>query len=809
MLKLYIQQVEQSCLFELTWEADKRLPAQIPFPETLISLYQDWRQAYLKFYQAQASLNVENTDNIFRGKSAGSGTISPTVTDWKGRLTEAEARLLYDFNQWLRHPQLFDIRAKIAEISHQSSVNQSINLYLVCSSTELAKLPWESWEIGVEFADANPLFISRIPTQIIAHPAPTAKRSRSRILAIIGQDGRTNFQGDLDAIKSQLQPIAKVETVGWEPGKSISELETEIKQAITDEKGWDILFFAGHSNETPMTGGELGIAPGESLHIQNITHQLEIAKNKGLQFALFNSCNGLNIAETLINLGISQVAVMREPIPNPVAQEFLLQFLQHLAQYKTVQESLVAACNTLEIDKSFTYPSAYLIPSLFCYPNTQCFQLQPSGWRTFLKQFFRPKWYEVVALATLSILSWQIPIQYQLLEQRVTIQGIYRHFTQQLPQTKPDILLVEIDEPSLAAAGLSDPTLMSRSYLAQLVNQATQFNRKIIGIDYILNAPQPEEDPIFKTALNQAKALETLFILATSRSTKPGYRLWTNEQFITPQTWQGDIIIWRNGRFMTLLPLLIEERPLSTEERPFPLSYLLALAKVYRDSEGNLLQPKNPNELTDNLFNQWMWMQPLGITQIGYSFRQYWLHPITDFSIPPQSVYETISAQDFLATEPSKLQQKYSQSVVFIIPGGYRTAGVNQFGEDNLPAPPAFCYWQKTSQSQLDCPLFVGGKVHAYLFHHFLHNHFVIPISDLWLLWLFVPIAKSISILVKNYDIYPRNIILILTGSTLTYGFISLQLYVSALILLPIAIPVILVWFYVVPNLIESYSFKN
>ncbi|MGB3535266.1 MAG: CHASE2 domain-containing protein [Microcoleaceae cyanobacterium] len=807
MLKLYVQKVEQSCLFELAWEAENRLSAQILFPKTVISLYQEWQKAYLKFYQAQATSNVEKKDNNFRGKSAGSGTISPNITDWKGRLTEAEARLLYDFNQWLRHSQLFDIRAKIAEISRNNSTNQSANLYLVCSSIELAKLPWESWEIGAEFANTNSLFISRIPNQITARPAPKIKRSRSRILAIIGQDGNTNFKGDLKALKSQLQPLAEIKAVGWELEKSISELETEIKQALTDEKGWDVLFFAGHSNETSMTGGELGIAPEESLHIQNISHQLEIAKNNGLQFALFNSCNGLNIAETLINLGISQVAVMREPIPNPVAQEFLLQFLQHLAEYKTVQESLITACNTLEIEKSFTYPSAYLIPSLFCYPNTQWFQLQPSGWRTFIKQFIRPKWYEVVALATLSILSWQIPVQYQLLEQRVKNQAIYRNLTQQLPQTKPDILLVEIDEPSLAAAGLPDPTIMSRSYLAKLVNQATQFNRKIIGLDYVLNAPQPEEDAIFKIALNQAKALETLFILATSRSTKPGYRLWPNEQFITSQTWQGDTIIWRKGRFMTLIPFLTEERPLLTEERPLPLSYLLALAKVYLDSGGNLLQPKNPTELTQTLFNQWI--QPSEITQIGYSFRQYWLHPITDFSIPPQLVYKTISAKDFLATQPSQLQQKYSQSVVFIIPGGYRTAGVNKFGEDNLSAPPAFCYWQKTSQSQLDCPLFVGGKVHAYLFHHFLDNHFVIPISDLWLLWLFVPIAKSISIFIKNYDISPKNIILILIGSTLIYGLISLQLYISALILLPITIPVVLIWFYVTPNLIESNSFKN
>ncbi len=122
MLQLYVQQVEQSCLFELTMESGQRLSAQVPFPQTLMVLYEDWRKAYINFYQAQPSFNQEDTDHNLRGKSGGSGTISPSVTDWKGRLVEAETRLLYDFNQWLRSRQLFEVRAKIAEVCRQNSL---------------------------------------------------------------------------------------------------------------------------------------------------------------------------------------------------------------------------------------------------------------------------------------------------------------------------------------------------------------------------------------------------------------------------------------------------------------------------------------------------------------------------------------------------------------------------------------------------------------------------------------------------------------------------------------------------------------
>jgi hypothetical protein len=48
--------------------------------------------------------------------------------------------------------------------------------------------------------------------------------------------------------------------VGWQPGVSTTQLRADISQAIADPDGWDILFFAGHSNETKLTGGEFAIA---------------------------------------------------------------------------------------------------------------------------------------------------------------------------------------------------------------------------------------------------------------------------------------------------------------------------------------------------------------------------------------------------------------------------------------------------------------------------------------------------------------------------------------------------------------------
>ena len=58
---------------------------------------------------------------------------------------------------------------------------------------------------------------------------------------------------------------------------------------------------------------------------------LKTAIEKGLKLAIFNSCDGLGLAQALEKIHIPVVIVMREPIPNQVAQEFFQHFLTAFA----------------------------------------------------------------------------------------------------------------------------------------------------------------------------------------------------------------------------------------------------------------------------------------------------------------------------------------------------------------------------------------------------------------------------------------------------------------------------------------------
>ncbi|MFO0108809.1 MAG: CHAT domain-containing protein, partial [bacterium] len=319
---LTIQQVEQVCLFQLSWGQGQNLSVNVAYPENLTTLYQEWQKIYLSFY-----------NTALRGKVANMGSLAAPPIDWHARLVQAEAQFLSAFQYWLRSAELFEIRKQIAQAS-QKNQTPYLDVFITCSTLTLAKLPWEVWEIGTEFAlESSQIRIVRTAKNRQGTATATQGKypHKARILVILGDDTGLNFESEKQAIAS-LKDYADVKFIGWQSNKNIDDLKTEIVQTISSQNGWDILFFAGHSNQTNLTGGELGIAPGVALSISELEPALITAKDRGLQCAIFNSCNGLSIADKLIDLGISQVAVMREPIHNQVAEVFLPRFLQALSE---------------------------------------------------------------------------------------------------------------------------------------------------------------------------------------------------------------------------------------------------------------------------------------------------------------------------------------------------------------------------------------------------------------------------------------------------------------------------------------------
>jgi CHASE2 domain-containing sensor protein len=801
---LKVQQVEQVCLFELTWGKGQQLSVSVPYPPTLTTLYQEWQRVYLSFYR-----------QALRGRVAENGSLAAPPVDWHDKLVQAEAKLLYEFHRWLRREELYEIRSRLAQgVGTNNHPITTTEVLLTCNPLDLARLPWEAWEIGAEFAATRKIRIVRSVATIRRTVISQNRRrhKRGRILVILGDDTGLNFHSDRQAVRS-LAAIAEIKFVSREAKQSTDDLKEQIVETIADEQGWDVLLFAGHSNETALTGGALVIAPGVTLSLSELAPSLTIAIERGLQFALFNSCSGLSLANALIDLGLNQVAVMREPIHDRVAQEFLVRFLQSLGEYKDVCESLLAACQHLKLEQHLTYPSAYLIPSLFRHPDTPLFCLKPFGWQQKLKQWF-PTRQEAIALGILALLSLLPPVQDFALERRIWLQAIYRHATHQIPATPPPVLLVQIDRTSLEKGKIDARKInpLDREYLAKLVTQLSAKNPKAIGLDYLLDSPT-SEDSIFAKAVQQATEQNGTWLVFAAL--KKG----TVEQGVTQsvaslsQTLQGYINAppWN-------IPLLNANTD-CTETCPF--AYLLALTSSLQQESFTTEPPSPPNDLrtqvvadlnqgkaTAELTQFLHQLRLLSITSISRNFEQLWLKPIVDFSLPPEQAYDRIAAWEVLENAAQMLPpEKLQPQVVLIAAGGYDQAGMNQYSSDNFDIPKAIAYWRSLNQTSPSPNVFTGGEIHAYTLHHLLTRRLVVPIPDLWMIGVMVILGKGTQIMLLERRFSKRQQLIAFVGATMLYALIGLQAYLSAAILIPLVLPSAIFWLYLLPSFNSRKNF--
>lgn len=798
--RLSVHQIGQSCLFELTWGQGQRLAASLDYPAQLTALYQTWRRAYIGYYR-----------QALRGRAGAAGQMASPQVDWHSQVVQAEARLLSEFHKWLRHEALFELRAVL--VRGQKRLSAKMELFLTCSPLDIARLPWETWEIGADMGQQGQLQILRSPPTI--HSATQARqqfrRGRARVLAILGDEQGLDFAGDRQALEAQKQQL-ELHYVGWQPHKDAAALKERICQAISDPIGWDVLFFAGHSNEERLLAGQIAIAPHTSISVRELSPYLQQAQQQGLQFALFNSCSGLDIASGLISLGLSQVAIMREPVHNAVAHSFLRQFLQHLAHYEDVETALNEACRFLKLEQAITYPSAYLVPSLFRHPESRPYRIQPTGWRHQLRRL-RPQRPELLAIAALALLSLIPPVSNWLLDQRVLAQAVYRDLTGQFaPSTSSPIVLVQIDQPTFAQQGIDTYKPIDRGLLADIVNQLTALDAKVIGIDYLLDLPQAEKDAELNQALQRAIAQNQSWLAFITDKNPGGDWVEVYPDVAQPE-WilQGDawIPLWH------LLPLRHSRR------YPPPFSYQLAVAyQLSQATQSGPYNPPQPNlegpflqyqlqaylETTGTDMSTWAELHPL--THVSYRLRQRWLQPLLDFSLPPEQVYTTVTAGQLLESPEIALQsidrETLAASVVIIAAGGYYAAGIARDGEDNLPLPPAIDYWFQKADD--DRSHFTGGEAHAYMTHHLLSDRLVLPIPDLWMMFAAALVGKVLIVYLGDRRRFrDRQIGLYLTAVTMGYGLLSLQLYLSAAILLPWLLPSLTVWLYFLLYLKENH----
>ncbi|XGV94391.1 MAG: CHASE2 domain-containing protein (plasmid) [Leptolyngbya sp. BL-A-14] len=819
---------ENTCVFCLSWGDGERRFATVPYPAGLIQSYKDWQRVYLQFYRSR------------RGWTVGSGVVEIKAQTLESLLEEKRAALLDQFTTWLRDGALTEIRETIAQMAQPSKQGQRqqapVDLLVACQPLELARLPWEQWSLITQTEQSAKRFRllrTRLNSDHSRPSIPPQKRQRVRILVIIGKDNADgiDFQEDFEVMQKQLSGVAELKPVGWTPGQNITALKKQIAAAIADPVGWDVLFFAGHSNETKLTGGELAIAPDASLQLSEIQPELETAIQQGLQFAFFNSCSGLNIADALIDLGLNQVAVMREPIANTVAQKLLVKFLEHLAQYQDVQDALQSACQYLKSsEERFDYPSAYLIPSLYCQPQSTLFHIQRKGWKRVWK-LWQPTLPEAIAVGSIAAFCLMYPIQDFLIERRLLVQAVYRNITQQVSiEIPPPVLMVSIDQESIKEAKLDalEISPIDRQYLGSIIQKVATLQPRVIGIDYFLEGSRPKDKALAQAVRQVVDQQHTWITFASLKNSIRGESGITDD--VSSPNWSLQGYINMANWYVELLPNGVNCN------QSCPFAYLLALVKTMDQSSATNNTPKpqlqsqtelrsqvasylNQSSINDHdlafihqarlpALTQWS----KGLNRSYKYIDQRWLQPIIDFSVPFYNAYDQISAKQLLdkSFDPAKYPHVRNQ-VVIIAPGGYRQAGIDT-DTDNFPIPAAVAYWrqqQRVEKINLS-EHFTGGEAHAYIVHHLLSHHLVVPIPDLWLVALAAILGKGSVVALGNQSWrQQRRLLLWAAIATLAYSLIGLQLYISVKILMPWFFPSLVLWFYFFPILRRQIKVTN
>jgi hypothetical protein len=254
------------------------------------------------------------------------GSITQKYEDCKNSGKELQKRL----NNWLLSESFRPIRESwLKELQEKELVRVLIRT----SSQQLRQIPWHLWDLVEEYPNAELALSATDYQKTITAKTPT-KRDQVKILAILGNSTGINIETDRKLLNSL-------------PNADVTFLVQPQRHEINDslwEKPWDILFFAGHS-QTVGDSGRIYINENqESLTTDDLKYGLKKAKSNGLAVAIFNSCDGLGLGSELEALHISQIIVMREQVPDEVAQVFLKHFLVAYANdgkplYQAVKEA--------------------------------------------------------------------------------------------------------------------------------------------------------------------------------------------------------------------------------------------------------------------------------------------------------------------------------------------------------------------------------------------------------------------------------------------------------------------------------------
>ncbi|NEZ58703.1 hypothetical protein DXZ20_24290 [Leptolyngbyaceae cyanobacterium CCMR0081] len=791
-------------------------------------LYRRWRSRYLQYYDPRS----ENAQASDLSQGAGALRVSSTG-DLSADVRRREEEFCDFFLNWLATDEAAIIERAIWPVANQ---NIPLDIYLSCDHERLLKLPWEIWARHFVVQSASPDAVRLIRTteddrgteddrELLAGNISTIKRSgKPRILAVIAQEPELEpfLEKDLQALKKiERAGLANIESFRAKEDESKREVIHRLCETIRDDRGWDGLLFVGHSDDKTSISGAFQLRPNIVLFMKQLAEPLRVAQSNGLRLAIFNSCSGLLIAESLIKLGI-QAVVMREPIRSDVALAFLQQLCEGLCQKQDVHEAVIKASEYLKVSgpDSSEYPSAYLLPSFFSPSTIVPFQLEDYGWQKPFKRW-GPTRREATTLIAACLIGSQAFVQQPLTEVRQFIQAVFRDVTGQRSNHASPVNTILINQAALNERGIEDTKNINRGLLADVTQKSLEkYQPGVLGYTYQLsNSAEGDIERLFETIESAAVSEKHWFIFPFSAA----------EEYNKIPDELDQYGVEGEGYFR--LPYLDIPANSKTNKQECSYSYLVSLAHVLKQEVPTLKLTSLKREIQSYLHSikadEQNFCRDLELfsnnTNLYSSVSQFiesvqsifgW-QQIIDFSIPPSHAYHKELASNLLEedSESSKKPESSNLNTTIVIIG----RGLYGDYKSNTVNPPLAVdyWWCDSSLTTAIKPDTVGSQniknkqcnrnitkaeLYSYSVYNLTTNTSIIRFSDVLAILITGFLGKALSVYLTQFSLERRRqALLCLIPILLSTIVISLQIYVSVRLLVPILVPGFVLFKYLLP----------
>ncbi|WP_432811244.1 CHASE2 domain-containing protein [Pantanalinema sp. GBBB05] len=479
------------------------LTGRLPANPDLESLYVCWQQLFRSLStssrrsprSADADWQIDQSLTIHRSTRAD----VEACRQWMLALETNMATWLQSTSEasWQRIRER--LSQELARYPNQSRV------VIQARDPQVWKLPWHVWDILSQYANVGLGYSLPDFEQHARIEVSPSNHDRVRVLAVLGDATAIDLQPDQAAI----QRLSDAQSVFLSQPTA-----PELIRTLRQDHGWDIFFFAGHS-QTQHDIGRIYLSDQESLAIDQFKHALREAIHQGLKIAIFNSCDGWGLAQQLASLQIPVVIFMQEEVPDQVAQSFLKELLAEYAQAQPLYTAVRRAQERLEEFQDL--PGATWLPVIYqnladipptwqnLHPQPQPIT-QPLAPRSPLSPPQRLKFPGII-LSSLLVTGLMMGLRWLGTWQTWELQA-FNHLMQQLPTEPADdrLLLIGVDEEDLRRYGHPLPDAV----LTQLLAKLQRYQPAAIGLDIIRDRPVGTGYQRFTTHLKQQQNLITI-----------------------------------------------------------------------------------------------------------------------------------------------------------------------------------------------------------------------------------------------------------------------------------------------------------